>query len=814
MPLMLAEQGRRPDGVLRDLDVVRELVGHRLRQEDIRRVLDTLNSEHRDAFTNKLADILHKTSALLEVSRRVSDSLSLDVLLPRMVEIVSEFLQAERTTLFLYDRRTGDLYSRVAQGDLTQEIRFPSSVGIAGAVFTNAQAEVIPDAYADPRFNKEIDKKTGFRTRNILCAPIRRHDNTCIGVAQVLNKKDGDFDQYDLHLLESVTSQAAAAFVNAQLHEEIDQARREEQKLLEITNAISRELQLEPLLQKIMHAVTDILDADRATLFMFNAKTKELWSQVTMGGLTQQIRFPSHLGIAGSVFTSGQTINIPDAYADPRFNKEVDKKTGYKTDTILCMPVINKKGTTIGVVQVLNKRGRAFGPLDEMRLGAFSSQASIAIENAQLFEEIVAMKNYNESILESMSNGVITLSAEGRIVTANRAALRLLRKESDTASLLARPVGEVFFGKNAWLAESAERVRQSGKPDVAVDTEVWLRQEGDEPLPPGADRRREAASVNLQTVPLTDAKGASMGCMVMLEDITNEKRLKSTMARYMSKEVADKLLEEGESALGGMMQHATVLFTDIRSFTTISEKLGPQETVRMLNDYFSIMVDIILSNGGILDKYIGDAIMAVFGAPFSTPEDADNAVRTATLMLRALRELNRVRVERGENPIAMGIGINTDDVLSGNIGSPKRMDYTVIGDGVNLASRLEGANKPYGTEVLVSELTVRALKGAYRKREIDLLRVKGKNEPVSIYEILEHHDNESFPHMDEVLHHYHNGLACYRDRKFDLAEQCFHDALLLHPKDGASLHYRERCQYFLSHPPAADWDGVWTMKEK
>jgi adenylate cyclase len=794
-----------------DMDVVGQIIGTRLQQGDIRKILATLQADDREHFTEKLADILRKTSALLEVSKRVSDTLSLDILLPRMVQIVSEFLNSERCTLFLYDAQNQELYSRLAQGDLTQEIRIPAHVGIAGAVFKSGQSLIIPDAYADDRFNPDVDKKTGYQTRNILCAPIRTTKGEIIGVAQVLNKRLEAFSQDDLQLLESITSHAAAAFVNAQLHEQITRAQQEEAKLLEVTTVISKELQLEPLLRKIMETVTTILHADRSTLFMYDPKRKELWSTVAQGVGVVQIRIPATAGIAGSVFSRGETVNIPDAYADTRFNKDVDKRTGYKTDSILCMPVINKREETIGVIQVLNKRGGPFTATDERRLRAFASQASIAIENAKLFEDVVNMKNYNESILHSMSNGVISLDAERVIVTANSAALRVWRCENDPGKVIGQKADGFFFGKNAWVCESMDKVDKTGKIVTALDTDMWLRQDPD---PTAEERRRSVASVNLSVVPLVGAKKENLGCMVMFEDITKEKRLKGTMARYMTKELADKLLEEGEAVLGGKMQKATVVFTDIRSFTSISERLGAQETVKMLNEYFSIMVDVIMANGGILDKYIGDAIMAVFGAPFAGEEDADHAVRTAIGMLQELRAFNQRRAAEGQDPVHMGVGVNTDDVLSGNIGSLKRMDYTVIGDGVNLASRLEGANKPYGTQVLISEFTVRALKHAYQLREVDKIRVKGKNEPVGVFEVLDHLDASEFPQRAETLGKFQEGLAHYRRRDWFKAGQVFDQIMAFNPKDTVSKLYSDRCKYFYAYPPPEDWDGVWVMKDK
>jgi adenylate cyclase len=524
-----------------------------------------------------------------------------------------------------------------------------------------------------------------------------------------------------------------------------------------------------------------------------------LWSQVAQGLEIREIRFPSHLGIAGSVFTTGETINIPDAYADPRFNQEVDKKTGYTTKSILCMPVKNKEGKTLGVVQVLNKKTGPFTRTDENRLRAFSAQASISIENAKLFDDVLNMKNYNESMLESLSNGVITLDDNKHIVKCNSAALKILNTEA--LHIVDRPAEEYFSDSNKWILDHIDNLAETGKPYLAMDAELFL---------PDDSR----ASINLMIVPLVNIKQVHIGSMLIMEDITKEKRIKSTMARYMTKEVAEKLLETGDSILGGQAQVATILFSDIRSFTTISEKLGANETVGMLNEYFTRMVDIIFNYEGILDKYIGDAIMAVFGTPFTSPDDADHAVKAAIDMLRALRQFNRERAEAGKIHIDIGVGINTDEVVAGNIGSLKRMDYTVIGDGVNLASRLEGATKYYGTRILISEFTFRQLKDSYIYREVDRIQVKGKLKPVAVYGILDYHDDESFQNMGEVVKIYNEGIACYREYRWEDSIDMFRKALSLNEDDMLSRFYLERCQYFVKHPPDKEWDGVWIMKEK
>jgi adenylate cyclase len=259
---------------------------------------------------------------------------------------------------------------------------------------------------------------------------------------------------------------------------------------------------------------------------------------------------------------------------------------------------------------------------------------------------------------------------------------------------------------------------------------------------------------------------------------------------------------------------ASILFSDIRSFTSLSERMGARETVLLLNEYFTRMVDSVFKYNGVLDKFIGDGLMAVFGAPFSSGEDADRAVKTGVDMMRVLVDFNQQRTRRSKSSIDIGIGISTDEVVSGNIGSLQRMDYTVIGDGVNLASRLEGANKLYKTNILISEFTFKQLKDIYVSREIDVIRVQGKSKPVAVYEILDFHDDMSFPHLCEVLELYHAGLMAYRKRAWAESIGYFKEALHLNASDRVSQLYLQRCEYYACTPPAEAWDGVWVMESK
>jgi adenylate cyclase len=220
----------------------------------------------------------------------------------------------------------------------------------------------------------------------------------------------------------------------------------------------------------------------------------------------------------------------------------------------------------------------------------------------------------------------------------------------------------------------------------------------------------------------------------MVDGLKERDKLRTTFGKYMTATVMEHLLA-GKVALGGESLTVTILFTDIRSFTSISEKMDPQALVALLNEYFAEMVGIVMQEDGVVDKYIGDAIMAVFGAPVPKVDDPIHAVRAAVRMRGALHELNARLLSRGLPELRTGIGIHTGEVVAGNIGSEKRMEYTVIGDAVNLASRLESSTKELGVDVLISEDTYELTKHVVDARPVREITVKGRERPVMAYEV-------------------------------------------------------------------------------
>ncbi len=778
---------------------VHDLFERRYQQRVLADAVGALSVADRDALLEQIDSLSRQLDSLIEATRKVREPLSFDVLLTRLMRLITEAFDADRSSLFLIDHESHELFSRIAQGDLIEEIRFPCGAGIAGSVFRSGQPAIIHDAYADARFNAEVDAATGYHTHNILCVPLIDRSGATIGVTEVLNKRSGDFTAADCALLQAFTTHTASVIEAARLSESARDSQREQARLLEVTQAVSSELDIDELLRKIVGIASELLDAERTTLFLHDAARGELWSRVAEGLSEREIRIPAELGIAGQVFTTRNAVNIPDAYADARFNPAVDRQTGFRTRSILCVPVINKHGVPIGVMQVLNRRGGPFRARDQRRLEMLAAQSAIALDNARLFRAVIDERNYSENVLQSLSDAVITLDNNYNVVKLNEPASRLLRVHAQ--EILGAPAHKAFGTGNDWLLEAVEKVVSTHTPETVLDTKLATRDE-------------DEVAVNFTATPLADADGNTLGCTLIVEDITEDKRVRATMARYMTAKVADQVLAERESVLGGRSQLATILFSDIRGFTAIAEDLGAQGTVSLLNEYFTEMVELVFEHNGILDKYIGDAIMAVFGTPFPGEMDADNAVQVAIRMQEVQAMFNARRRAAGQPEFETRIGIASGDVVAGNIGSVRRMDYTVIGDGVNTASRLESANKQLGTRILVSGSTRELLRDEYRLRELDLIRVKGRSAPLPVYEVRGFGAEPTSRAEDALLRAFAQGLASYRKRDWDAAIGHFERALDTDRTDQPSWLFRGRALHYRAEPPPEHWDGVWSLLDK
>ncbi|HEX9664943.1 MAG TPA: adenylate/guanylate cyclase domain-containing protein [Thermodesulfobacteriota bacterium] len=292
--------------------------------------------------------------------------------------------------------------------------------------------------------------------------------------------------------------------------------------------------------------------------------------------------------------------------------------------------------------------------------------------------------------------------------------------------------------------------------------------------------------------------------------------LRKAFSSYVSSDIVDEILRDPDKLkLGGENKNVTLLFSDIRGFTSLSESIPPEMLVSVLNEYLSPMTQIVMEERGTLDKYIGDAVMAIFGAPLDVPDHATRACQASLSMLKKLGQINNEWRKRNFPTISIGIGINTGAAIVGNMGANMRFDYTAIGDSVNLASRLEGLNKLYGTEIIISKSTLENLNSSeapFLFRELDLVQVKGKEEPISIFELVNTFSGDS--NKTDLVRMFTEALNTYREGKFLAAKEKFAEILLNFPNDTPSALYKERCQEYILHPPPLDWTGVYTAKEK
>ncbi|MTJ13364.1 GAF domain-containing protein [Anabaena sp. UHCC 0187] len=812
---------------------------------------------NKDTFKGVVQEVEQKLQVVNQTLSML-DYQGFETILQEMLHSITlktgELLGADRTTIFLLDEEQQELWSILAEGKSKRplEIRIPANKGIAGEVATFKRVVNIPfDFYDDPRstFAQEQDKRNGYRTYTMLALPLlNTEDNKLVAVVQLLNKlkpvhdlKDPLADRVDTKGFSEVDENVFLEFApsirlileSSRSFYIATQKQRAAAALMKAIKSLSQSgLDLEETLKRVMNEAKELMNADRSTLWLIDRDRHDLWTKIYQpNGIAKELRVPMGQGFVGIVAASGKKLNIPfDLYehSDSGTAQKMDQSNGYRTCSLLCMPIFNSDQVLIGVTQLVNKKKvgefsaydpaswpnapecfqASFDKNDEEFMEAFNIQAGVALQNAQLFAKVKQQEKMQRDILRSLSNGVISTDQNGVIITANERAKLLLGFQTEEA-LEGKMVNDIVTIKegdfSTWFQITLESNNSKESQQYYPDRTL---------LTTGTEQH----SVNLSLNSISDVEDEKKVCgaLVVMEDISDEKRLKSTMYRYMTQELAEELLKLDDAKLGGDRKEVTILFSDIRGYTTLTENMQAEEVVRMLNEYFESMVEAVFKHKGTLDKYIGDAIMAVFGSPLPLAEHAVMAVQTALEMRGRLQELNELRQLTNQCAIKIGIGINSDTVISGNIGSSKRMEFTAIGDGVNLGSRLESVSKQYGCDIIISDNTYKICQDSVWARELDYIRVKGRNEPVAIYELIGSRTDNINSSKLELIEHYHKGREYYLKRQFTSALPEFVKALSADNQDKASMLYMSRCQHWIQSPPSdADWDeGVWTFKEK
>jgi adenylate cyclase len=808
-----------------------------------------------DKFKEVVSDVEQKLR-IVNQTLSMLDMQGFETILEEMLSSITaktgELLNADRTTIYLLDEERDELHTTVAKGNGggTIEIRFPANQGIAGEVATFKRAINIPfDFFDDPRSAqaKIQYEKTGYRTYTMLTMPLLNDNGDLVAVVQLINKlrRDatateldqkidlGGFTRQDEELFREFAPSIRLILESSRSFYVATQRQRAANALIKATQSLSQSsLDLDDTLKRVMNEAKQLMNADRSTLWLIDGDRDEIWTRITTtDGTQRELRLPMGVGFAGQVAMSGEVLNIGfDLYdhAGAETAKKTDQATGYRTCSLLCMPVLNADGELIGVTQLVNKRKQGdfpsydpqnwpeapecwkagFNRSDQDFMATFNIQAGVALQNAKLFETVKQQEQTQRDILRSLSNGVISTNHEGHIIAANESAKKLLGL-TESALLEGQALTELVqletgeFSK--WFSSALSGVEGKNRQQYYPDQTLQPFQ------------GTEQHSINLSINTIADANDSTRvsGALIVMDDISDEKRLKSTMYRYMTQELAEQLLENPDAAkMGGDRKEVSVLFSDIRSYTTLTETLAAEEVVEMLNQYFESMVEAVFMHKGILDKYIGDAIMAVFGSPLPLDDHQWMSVNTALEMRHRLADFNLRRQARNEPLIKIGVGINSDTVISGNIGCSKRMEFTAIGDGVNLGSRLESASKIYGTDIVISESTYLPCKDRIWARELDFIKVKGKNRPVAVYELVGLLDDPISDQKKQVMEHYQKARQHYLHRKFAFAVAEFATVLEIDSHDMSSTLHIDRCQHWLQNPPPEDWDGSWVLTEK
>ena len=546
--------------------------------------------------------------------------------------------------------------------------------------------------------------------------------STPLGVVFIGNKLMGEkFTDLDKNVLKVVCNHLVKSLHNNQLLSSLDKKSNdlnlkllEQQTLFDISVAISSVLDIDKLGEDILWRSVGVLNASKGIIAtasenspILNISSSFNWDADSVL-LSRKLKIFKEIESSqlGTILVSGQKSTL---------QKKLEE------EHIIVAP-LRTKNNILGYMILCNKESRSgieeFNQTDLELLTALCNQAAVAIDNARLFKDITESKQFNESVLGSIATGVITLNELGEVDSINKAGRKILKMEEKN----------ILGNHYMFLFEKDDEIL-----DLIQKTE--LNEEIQTELNISFLTVSEDTRINASVSPRADPEGGVQGLVLAIEDISDVSRVKNTFKRYVSKQVVDEILDDDTKLnLGGEEREITVLFSDIRGFTAMAESMDPESVVSTLNEHFSAMIDIVFKHNGTLDKIVGDQLMIVFGAPIAHQDDTERAISTAQEMQKTIKHINKDRIKRKEDSVHIGIGINKGPAVSGNIGSRDRMDYTIIGDAVNLGARLCSAAGP--DEILISKTVYCAVKDKISCKELEPINVKGKKEKIPVYRVL------------------------------------------------------------------------------
>jgi len=400
-------------------------------------------------------------------------------------------------------------------------------------------------------------------------------------------------------------------------------------------------------------------------------------------------------------------------------------------------------------------------------------------------------------LFENLDNGILTIDKNGIIKTVNKRFCKIIGTKQE---FLIGKYYKALEHKHFSFLDYSDYTFRSGEKFEKHHVE-------------SVDTNNQKLVFGFNALPMKSKNGQNIGVINVIKDITSEERVRENLNRYLPQHVINEIINKDDlSLLNGKYRQCSILFSDIRNFTALTEKLEAIETVGLLNNYFDVMVEAIFNHQGVLDKLIGDAIMATFGIPYNNGNDTVNAVCAAIEMIGKLGVVNQF--PKVDANLDIGVGIATGNVIAGNIGSKKRFEYTVIGNAVNLAARLESLTKFYGLRMLMCEHTFKKVANLFHCREIDRIKAKGQQEAVTIYTIIKKSEMALSRAEKAFLKCYADGLALYRKKDFINAAGIFTKASIINPNDKPTQILLARCRDFELTPPQDSWSGTWAFSQK
>ncbi|GBG27300.1 cGMP-specific 3',5'-cyclic phosphodiesterase [Hondaea fermentalgiana] len=840
-----------------------------------------------------------RKEAILDIAVALGGTLDIRSLIWTVADRLRYTFAVERCSLFFVDEETQTLWTVASSFAKEWEklaagsgiIRLPLGKGIAGHVARTGEMVNVENAYEDERFNQELDRQTHFKTRTILCGPIKNSEGKVVAVIQLINKTNGDV---------SSKSQAVPSNTPSDLHRSVSLTARRQPECPKNDDAAEPSVGGRPSSIANRSGIKSL-----ASSFRIHVSPMRRRSSVVYGTGDGYEAFDKD----DEQLLSGLFSMLSVAIA----NTELFSNSFIARHRLKCVLenvaelvlTVDKEGMLMGCNRSSTEVNQLFGtdiPANVMRTTKVTEwlpDEVLASQMRRLLKEAISDQRRARNMGVTQSD--YTIQSGGHVVNYTMKPMfgmgtgltQLIRAQQDaqlggqsvvqqesSATLTAAadlpanmpaglPPGTQALSKPPLLSKSWSNFGSTRSVITTTfgeeDTDLMEAQ-----FFAGPRQQHGNTSTGQGREGMGDNE--VIGAVLCLDDKTPEQKLRSTLNKYLAPDLVDHLLHDGQLKLGGTRQQVTILFSDIRGFTTFSEQVGAQEIFGTLNEYFSCMVEVITRYGGIVDKFIGDALMAVFGVPKQSEHDAYNACLAARAMETALSDFNAARRAKGKPIIKIGIGISTGEVYCGNIGSENRFEYTVIGDAVNVASRLESTTKEFAVPNLISAGTYDEIvesgcpvqivngdtvascsksesrtvasaaadveegkeetKDAEEQkqdhrggstsedtsilwlREVDRVRVAGQNAQTQLFEILGVGRSLSDVISEKqvsAIRDYSAGLRAYRARDIETALKHFGAAADLN--DGPACLFEERCEFLIKNPPGESWDGVWDMQK-